>query len=140
MEHKKKAYSCKIFTVWEEEVQFASGAKAKQSWIEHKPTVAIVAVNENKELLMIRQFRLPPAPTFWKFPPDLLMTMENLRSTARNGNLRKKPVSAPDGSPNFSPAICCPAIATSICIFFWLKIWSMIRSSPMKMSLLTSFP
>ncbi|HQK99290.1 MAG TPA: NUDIX hydrolase [Smithellaceae bacterium] len=68
MEHKKKAYSCKIFTVWEEEVQFASGAKAKQSWIEHKPTVAIVAVNENKELLMIRQFRLPTGGDFLEIP------------------------------------------------------------------------
>jgi len=58
MENKKKqSYSCKIFTVWEEDVLLPNGQTTRQSWIDHKPTVAIVAVNHHQELLLIRQFR-----------------------------------------------------------------------------------
>lgn len=59
MEHKTKAYSCKIFTVWEEDVQMANGRKTRQSWIDHQPTVAVMAVNKKNELLLISQYRVP---------------------------------------------------------------------------------
>ena len=51
-------YKCKIFDVWEEEVPLPTGKSIKQSWIDHKPTVAIVAVNNKNELLLIKQYRL----------------------------------------------------------------------------------
>lgn len=50
-------YQCKIFDVREEEVTFPNGKTARQSWINHHPTVAIVAINENNELLLIKQYR-----------------------------------------------------------------------------------
>ena len=50
-------YQCKIFDVREEEVTFPNGKTARQSWINHLPTVAIVAVNEKNELLLIKQYR-----------------------------------------------------------------------------------
>lgn len=59
MEHKTKAYSCKIFTVWEEDVQMANGKKTRQSWIDHQPTVAVMAINKKNELLLISQYRVP---------------------------------------------------------------------------------
>ena len=59
MELKTKAYSCKIFTVWEEDVQMANGRKTRQSWIDHQPTVAVMAVNKKNELLLISQYRVP---------------------------------------------------------------------------------
>jgi ADP-ribose pyrophosphatase len=51
-------YSCKVFDVWEEEVSLPTGKKIKQSWIDHKPTVAVVPVNDKNELLLIKQYRL----------------------------------------------------------------------------------
>lgn len=51
------AYECKIFDVWEEEFDLPNGKTARQTWIDHKPTVAIVAVNEKNELLLIKQYR-----------------------------------------------------------------------------------
>lgn len=54
---KKQAYECKIFTVWEEDVLLPDGKTVKQSWIDHKPTVAVVALNAQNEILLIRQFR-----------------------------------------------------------------------------------
>lgn len=53
----RRAYQCKIFDVWEEEFSLPNGKTTKQSWIGHHPTVAIVAVNDKNELLLIKQYR-----------------------------------------------------------------------------------
>jgi ADP-ribose pyrophosphatase len=50
-------YRCKIFDVWEEEVSLPNGKSTKQNWIDHKPTVAVVAVNDKNEILLIDQYR-----------------------------------------------------------------------------------
>ena len=73
MEHtKKQAYTCKIFTVWEEEVSLPNGKTVKQSWIDHKPTVAVVAINDKNEILLIRQFRNATRQTLWEIPAGTL--------------------------------------------------------------------
>ena len=56
MKH-KLIYQCKIFDVWEEEITLPNGKSTKQNRIDHKPTVAIIAVNDQKELLLIKQYR-----------------------------------------------------------------------------------
>ena len=50
-------YQCKIFDVHEEDVDLPNGKTTIQSWINHNPTVAIVAVNEKNDLLLIKQYR-----------------------------------------------------------------------------------
>lgn len=50
-------YQCKVFNVWEEEFALPNGKTIRQSWIDHNPTVAIVAVNDKDELLLIKQYR-----------------------------------------------------------------------------------
>jgi len=59
MEQKKQKlmYHCKIFDVWEEEFSLPNGKSTKQNWIDHKPTVAIIAVNDKKEIILIKQYR-----------------------------------------------------------------------------------
>ena len=54
---KELKYRCKIFDVLEEEFVLPNGKQTRQNWVSHKPTVAIVAVNENKEFLLIKQYR-----------------------------------------------------------------------------------
>lgn len=51
------AYQCKIFSVNEEKVPLPDGRSVKQSWIDHKPTVAVVAVNSENKVLLIKQYR-----------------------------------------------------------------------------------
>jgi len=51
------AYQCKIFDVWEEEFDLPNGKKTRQSWINHNPTVAIIAINDKNEILLIKQYR-----------------------------------------------------------------------------------
>ena len=70
----KKVYSCRIFNVWEEEVALPDGRVTRQSWVEHKPTVAEVAVNDQNEILLIRQFRNPTRQMLWEIPAG---TMDN---------------------------------------------------------------
>ena len=65
---KHQAYSCKIFTVWEEDVLLPNGKKITQSWIDHKPTVAVVALNAEQEILLIRQYRNATKQTLWEIP------------------------------------------------------------------------
>ncbi|MFA5323776.1 MAG: NUDIX hydrolase [Smithella sp.] len=55
--NKSLKYQCKIFAVWEEEFDLPNGKTARQTWIDHQPTVAIVAVNDKNELLLIKQYR-----------------------------------------------------------------------------------
>ncbi|MEN6620347.1 MAG: NUDIX hydrolase [Smithella sp.] len=50
-------YQCNIFNIWEEEVALPNGKSTKQSLIDHKPTVAIIAVNDKNEILLIKQYR-----------------------------------------------------------------------------------
>lgn len=59
MEQKKPKlmYHCKIFDIWEEEFSLPNGKSTKQNMIDHKPTVAIVALNDKKEILLIKQYR-----------------------------------------------------------------------------------
>jgi len=61
-------YNCKIFDVWEEDVLLPTGKFAKQNWIDHKPTVAITALNNKNEILLIRQYRHAVKKIIWEIP------------------------------------------------------------------------
>ena len=53
----KPVYRCRIFDVYEEDVLLPNGRKVRQTRIDHKPTVAIVPVDREGNLIMIRQYR-----------------------------------------------------------------------------------
>lgn len=66
--NKKLSYSCKIFSVWEEDISLPNGKTTRQSWIDHKPTVAVIPVNDKNELLLIKQFRVPTQQDLLEIP------------------------------------------------------------------------
>lgn len=74
MKHDKAnlMYRCKVFDVWEEDIFLPNGKTIKQSWIDHKPTVAIVAVNDKNELLLIKQYRLAVKKHLLEIPAGAL--------------------------------------------------------------------
>ncbi|GBR74371.1 ADP-ribose pyrophosphatase [Candidatus Termititenax aidoneus] len=53
----KPVYSCRIFDLYEDEVTLPNGRKITQIRIDHQPSVAIVALNAEKEVLLISQYR-----------------------------------------------------------------------------------
>ena len=70
-------YQCKIFDVREEEVEFPNGKKSKQSWINHLPTVAIVAINE-------QNYKLETELLFWDQEKDLIYTDRFVKITSED--------------------------------------------------------
>ena len=69
-------YQCKIFDVWEEEVDLPNGKSIKQSWINHNPTVAIVAINDKNELILIKQYRAAVKKNLLEIPAGSLDNLE----------------------------------------------------------------
>lgn len=50
-------YRCRIFDVYEGEVRFPNGRKSRQSWLDHKPCIAVVPLTDKGEVILIRQYR-----------------------------------------------------------------------------------
>jgi ADP-ribose pyrophosphatase len=69
-------YQCKIFDVREEEVDLPNGQTIRQSWINHNPTVAIVAINDKKELILIKQYRTAVKKNLLEIPAGSLDNLE----------------------------------------------------------------
>ncbi len=65
-------YQCKIFDILEEEVDLPNGKTIRQSWINHNPTVAIVAINDKNELILIKQYRTAVKKTLLEIPAGSL--------------------------------------------------------------------
>jgi len=69
-------YQCKIFDVWEEEVGLPNGKTIRQSWIKHNPTVAIIAINDKNELILIKQYRTAVKKNLLEIPAGSLENLE----------------------------------------------------------------
>ena len=69
-------YQCKIFDVWEDEVDLPNGKTTRQNWINHNPTVAIVAVNNKNELILIKQYRTAVKKHLLEIPAGSLDDLE----------------------------------------------------------------
>jgi len=50
-------YNCRVFKVLEEDVRLPKGHRSRLSWIDHKPCIAVVPVDEEGNFLLIRQYR-----------------------------------------------------------------------------------
>ena len=72
-------YQCKIFDVREEEVDLPNGKTIRQSWINHNPTVAIVAINDKNELILIKQYRTAVKKNLLEIPAG---SLDNLKESS----------------------------------------------------------
>jgi ADP-ribose pyrophosphatase len=54
---RKLLYHCRIFDVYEGDVRLPDGRICKQTWIDHRPTIAVVPVNPESRIVLIRQYR-----------------------------------------------------------------------------------
>jgi len=69
-------YQCKIFDIWEEEIDLPNGKTIKQSWINHNPTVTIIAINDKNELILIKQYRAAVKKNILEIPAGSLDSLE----------------------------------------------------------------
>ena len=66
-----------IFTIYDDEIEFAAGDRARRQWMKHDDAVAIVALRpseapgEDWDVLLIRQYRHAPRRIMWEIPAGL---------------------------------------------------------------------
>ncbi|VEI12338.1 NUDIX domain-containing protein [Trueperella bialowiezensis] len=66
-----------IFTIFDDEIEFASGDVVRRQWMDHDDAVAIVALRpserdgEQWDVLLIQQYRHSPRRIMWEIPAGL---------------------------------------------------------------------
>ena len=77
-------YSCQLFRVTEDEaVDARSGFRIKRSVVRHAGSAVMMAVDENKRILLVRQYRLPAERSLWELPAGRLDPGEKPLQAAR---------------------------------------------------------
>ncbi len=61
-----------VFDLVRDEVDFAPGVRFAREYLRHGGAVAILALDEQDRVLLIRQYRHPGGGTFWELPAGLL--------------------------------------------------------------------
>ena len=65
----KEVYRCRLFWVTEDEaVDPKTGFKIKRSVVRHAGSAVMMAVDEKKRVLLVRQYRLPAEKYLWELP------------------------------------------------------------------------
>ncbi|MCG6534642.1 MAG: NUDIX hydrolase [Syntrophales bacterium LBB04] len=53
----KRVYRSRVFDVFEGDVTLPDGRVSRQSWIDHRPCIAVVPIDREGRLVLIRQYR-----------------------------------------------------------------------------------
>jgi ADP-ribose diphosphatase len=69
----KQVYECKLFKVTEDRaVDEKAGFEIKRSVVRHPGSAVMMAVDEKKRVLLVRQYRLPAEKELWELPAGRL--------------------------------------------------------------------
>ncbi len=79
----EEKYKCGLFRVTEEEATEPGGFHIKRSIVRHKGLAVMMAVDDKKRVLLVRQFRLPAAKRLWELPAGKLDEGEKPLEAAR---------------------------------------------------------
>ena len=80
----REVYQCKLFTVTEDEASDPrKGFEMKRSIVRHPGSAVMMAVDERKRILLVRQYRLPANGNLWELPAGRLDPGEKPLQAAR---------------------------------------------------------
>ncbi|HLY16645.1 MAG TPA: NUDIX hydrolase [Bryobacteraceae bacterium] len=79
----REVYRCGLFRVTEESATDPSGFHIERSIVRHLGSAVMMAVDEKKRVLLVRQFRLPAAKSLWELPAGRLDEGEKPLEAAR---------------------------------------------------------
>src|SRR5579872_900976 len=69
----REVYKCRLFRVTEDRaVDSKTGFQIKRSVVRHAGSAVMMAVDERKRILLVRQYRLPAAQYLWELPAGKL--------------------------------------------------------------------
>jgi ADP-ribose pyrophosphatase len=71
--HSHEVYSCNLFQVTEDEAEDKkAGFQIKRSVVRHRGSAVMMAVDDNRRILLVRQYRLPANKYLWELPAGKL--------------------------------------------------------------------
>jgi ADP-ribose pyrophosphatase len=76
-------YRCSIFRVTEDEANNPSGFHIKRSIIRHPGSAVVMPVDDQRRVLLVRQFRLPANRYLWEIPAGKIDDGENAFEAAQ---------------------------------------------------------
>ena len=79
----KEVYRSAIFRITEDEAADGTGYRIKRSIIRHNGSAVMMAVDDSKRILLVRQFRLPARQNLWELPAGRLDEGETPLQAAR---------------------------------------------------------
>jgi len=69
----REVYTCKLFRVTEDQaVDLRTGFRIKRSVVRHAGSAVMMAVDDKKRILLVRQYRLPAEAYLWELPAGRL--------------------------------------------------------------------
>ncbi len=80
---RQNIFNGKIIKVYCDEVELSDGTRTERELVSHREAVAVVAVNEKQELLMVTQFRYPIGREMLELPAGLIDEGEEPLETAK---------------------------------------------------------
>lgn len=86
MKHTKsrEVYQCRLFTVTEDEARDQkTGFTIKRAIVRHRGSAVMMAVDDRKRVLLVRQFRLPADRYMWELPAGSVDPGEKPLQTAK---------------------------------------------------------
>lgn len=118
----ERIYDGRIIKVRVDTVELANRSYAKREIVEHQRGVGIVAVNENMEIYLVKQFRKPVEKVIYEIPAGLVENNENLVDAAvreAQEEIGKKPnkmelLCEAYASPGFTDEIISVFLATDL--------------------------
>jgi len=68
----REVYQCSLFRVTEDIASDKTGFEIKRSVVRHAGSAVMMAVDEKKRILLVRQYRLPAGRSIWELPAGRL--------------------------------------------------------------------
>lgn len=68
----REVYKCSLFRVTEDKASDKTGFEIKRSVVRHVGSAVMMAVDEKKRVLLVRQYRLPAEKNLWELPAGKL--------------------------------------------------------------------
>lgn len=79
----KELYRCELFWVSEEHATDPSGFEIHRSIVHHPGSAVMMAVDDRKRILLVRQYRLPARQYMWELPAGRLDKGETALQAAK---------------------------------------------------------
>lgn len=95
----EKKFQGRVIGLRVDEVQLPHGGRAIREVVDHPGAVAIVALTDRQEVILVQQFRYPTGEVLWELPAGKLEPGEHPRETARRELEEESGYRATDWSP-----------------------------------------